>query len=604
MSLPGARLLPLVAGLLLLAGMAHARFEWRDVVQEVQIHADGRVLVTEERTLWTDEDFGEAFICIGHGPGVRVRLLADESGAVSPGPSARAFQQGCSQGTEVVVRNDRRVQERRVRFVYWLEGTVDHYSDVVQWYWNMEQLDHPPILGYRLRVTAPGPMAAPFDAYVHRYANLDLPVVELSADGRVLDVSFRHIPDGDGVEIRWFMDPDLFEQRGTEPAFLRLLEDEAEVAGLQERSRTWRALRNHRAWGLLPLALLGAMGFGIRRSYQAVGREPATDGMLYRFEPPSDLPPAGVTMLMHQDPSSSRAVGGRAWFATIMDLARRGYLRFEGSSQRDLVIVMEPERQRDALLPLESDVLQYLRSALSSRSLRGRVRADADPQRIELKQLTAYGQTHAQPFLLRWAPKVRTWLEGTMGGPLTTEASRKAASSWFGRLVLPLVLLIVGSIALDGWARGFMIAGAVGTVALFIVVGSAMPAWRPEVGREHAGWQGFKRTLTDHTRMKDAPPDFFVLWDRYYCYAAALGVAERYLKTLQRVAPARNLDQSAMIHQARWMGAANASSLSSMSSAINSLSGALASAGASASSGGSSSGGGGGGGGGGSSGGR
>lgn len=596
------RFLLALTALFMLGGLAQARFEWRDVVQDVQIQADGRVLVTEERTLWTDEDFGEAFICIGHGAGVRVQLVVAESGAVSPGPQASAYQQRCSAGTEVVVRNDTRVKERRVRFVYWLEGTVEHYSDVVQWYWNMEQLDHPPIVGYRLRVTAPGPMTEPFDAYVHRYANLDEPVVSLSADGRVLDVSFRRIPDGDGVEIRWLMDPVLFEQRGTAPAFLRLLEDEADVAGLHERSRLWRAIRNHRAWGLLPLALLGVIGFGVRRSYLSVGREPATDGMLYRFEPPSELPPAAVTMLMHQDSSSSKALGGRAWFATIMDLARRGYLRFEGTDKRNLAIILEPEAQRDALLPMESDVLRYLRSAQSSRSVRSRT--STDPQRMDLKQLTAYGQTHAQPFLLKWAPKVRSWLEEMMGGPLTTEASRAAASKWYLRLLLPLIVLIVGSIALDGWARAFMIVGAVGVVGLYIVVGSVMPAWRPEVGREHAAWLSFKRTLTDHTRMKDAPPNFFVLWDRYFCYAAALGVAERYLKTLQQVAPARNLDQSALIHQARWMGAANASSLSNMSSAINSLSSALASAGASASSGGSSSGGGGGGGGGGSSGGR
>jgi uncharacterized membrane protein len=104
--------------------------------------------------------------------------------------------------------------------------------------------------------------------------------------------------------------------------------------------------------------------------------------------------------------------------------------------------------------------------------------------------------------------------------------------------------------------------------------------------------------------MKDAPPDFFGLWDRYYVYAAALGVAERYLKTLQRVAPARGFDEGQMARQAAWLGVSNASDLGSMSRSISSLSSALARSGASASSGGSSSGGGGGGGGGGSSGGR
>ena len=153
-------------------------------------------------------------------------------------------------------------------------------------------------------------------------------------------------------------------------------------------------------------------------------------------------------------------------------------------------------------------------------------------------------------------------------------------------------------------ARVLAIAGGVAAVVAAITAAAALPAWRPEVARERAGWVGFRRTLTDYTRMKDAPPDFFQLWDRYYVYAAALGVAEKYLKTLQRAAPARGMDQQQMVRQAAWMGASNARDLGAMSRSITSLSSALAKSGASASSGGSSSGGGGGGGGGGSSGGR
>jgi hypothetical protein len=114
-------------------------------------------------------------------------------------------------------------------------------------------------------------------------------------------------------------------------------------------------------------------------------------------------------------------------------------------------------------------------------------------------------------------------------------------------------------------------------VLLFAAV--ALPAWTPEMAREHAAWKGFKRTLTDYTRMKDAPPDFFMLWDRYYVYAAALGVAERYLRTLQRAAPAAGMDQRSMAARGAWLGAANARDLGQMSRSISQLSSALARAG-------------------------
>lgn len=80
-----------------------------------------------------------------------------------PGPPARAFSQACedgSAGTELVIQHQRHVQERRVRSHYRVEGTMQAYGDVVQWYWNLIQPDHPPIVGYNLKVAAPGPHGA------------------------------------------------------------------------------------------------------------------------------------------------------------------------------------------------------------------------------------------------------------------------------------------------------------------------------------------------------------------------------------------------------------------------------------------------------------
>jgi len=585
---------PLLAGLLLLAS-AHARFEWRDIVQDVAIGADGGVTVRDERTLWTDEDFGEAFICVGHDRAQRLTLL-EGSGAVSAGPPATAFQQPCSAGTEVVVRQSERVSERRVRFVYRLDGTVEPFSDVVQWYWNLIQLDHPPIRGYRLTVTAPGPMSAPFDAYVMRYANLEIPRVALSEDRRVLTVAFDRIPTGDGVEIRYLMDPALFTVSSSRPGFEALLRDQARISGVQESDRLWRSLRGHPAWGLLPLAWTLWLVAGIFAAWQRVGREPRTDGMRYPFEPPRDLPPAAVTAMMDQ--SFNSAGMGAGWFATIMDLARRGYARFDGDG-RALKVVLDPARDRGPLESFEQQVLDYLRSAAAAGQRRG-----GAAHEVTIAQLETYGRSHAQTFLTRWGPLVRKWVEGFMGGPLVTQESRTVSLRWAARAGMALLASgLLAFLAIDT-ARGLLIAAAVAAGALAIVALGALPAWRPEVARERAGWLGFKRTLTDYTRMKDAPPDFFLLWDRYYAYAAALGVAERFLRTLQRVAPARGVDQDQMVRQARWLGSSNAGSLKGMASAVNALSASLAKAGASASSGGSSSGGGGGGGGGGSSGGR
>lgn len=581
------RIIALVVALLLSGALAQ-RFEWRDVVQRVDIQASGDVIVTDERTLWTDGDFGEAFICIALKPSQRITLL-EGSGAVSPGPPARAFTQSCEGGTELVVRNETRVQERRVRFVYRLEGSIEAYSDVVQWYWIILEQDHPPVIGYRLEVNAPGPMSAPFDAYVHRFNNPELPSVTLSADRSRLTVNFNRIPRGDGVEIRYLMDPALFTVRGTVPGFERLLREEAEIAGIMQRNRELAALRANPAWALLALLVLGYLALGIWRDYRRVGREPQIQTLHYHFEPPSDLPPAAVTALVQQHFSTSSM--GAAFHATIMDLARRGYGRF-ASQGRKFEMELDLSKSEEPLLPFERDVLRYLKSAAQS-NRRG------DPAKLEFGELRRYSQNNAGRFMQSWAKKPRVWVEGHFGGPLTSEESRRAANSWTLRVLGGLAVCGLGIWLTLEPARIAFIVAAVLCIVLMIVAGLALPAWRKEIAPEIYGWQGFKRALADFSIMKDAPDDFFRLWDRYYCYAAALGVAQQFLRNLARAAPLRGIDERTLASRASWMsGSLSGSDFSSLSRSIASLSSALNAASASASSGGSSSGGGGGGGGG------
>ena len=211
-------------------------YEWRDVVQTVDIQANGDVIVTDERTLWTDEDFGEAYICIRLDAGQTLTLLED-SGSLS-GHDANAFQQNCESGAsgqELVVKHPYRINEGRVRFHYRLENTVDFYSDVVQWFWNISGTEDSRITGYSLTVNIPGSMTEPFNAYVHRYSNPEKPLVRLSSDRSQLMVQFEKIPVGNGVEVAYLMNPALFSKKGTMPGFEQALERELKTAGLQEK---------------------------------------------------------------------------------------------------------------------------------------------------------------------------------------------------------------------------------------------------------------------------------------------------------------------------------------------------------------------------------
>lgn len=578
------RFLLSVCALLLVGAVSAQSYQWRDVVQKVNILPGGSVIVDDTRTLWTDDDFGEAFICVHLAPGQRLTLL-EGSGALGPGPSATAFQQACDGGTEVVVKNSVRLSERRVRFVYRLDGALDLRSDVVQWYWQILEQDHPPVRGYSLTVTTPGPSAAPYDAYVHRFANPELPRVSLSDDRSRLDVAFDRVPSGDGVEIRYLMDPALFLDRGSRPGMESFLLAEAKDAGVQ----TMLQVRRSPWWAALPAALLGVTGLASLRDYRRVGREPRDESMKYPFEPPSDLPPAAVTSVLQQ--VANPAGLGPAFHATIMDLMRRGFGTFVTSTKKGEFAIELHDTDRSGLHQFESDVLGYLAKAARTGA----------PSRLSSAELKAYSQRYASAFMSSWGKGVRAWLEDRLGGSLLTADSVKVARKHGGRLLLVALASGVFAFVVTGPARGLVIALAGAALVAAIASKIALVAWRPEVAREVHGWQGFKRTLTDYTRMKDAPLDFFGLWDVYYCYAAALGVADQYLKTLKKAAPIAGADETAMMSRATWLSASSGggfSNLGALSSSISTLSSALSSASASASSGGSSSGGGGGGGGG------
>lgn len=570
---------------LVTSSVSAQEFTWRDVVQEVAIQPDGAVIVEDTRTLTTDEDFGEVFICLNPGPGGTVTLL--EGGALSPGPAATALTQPCedgSGGTELVVRQEGRVGERRVFFRYRLDGSVDAYSDVVQWYWKVLEQEHPRVEGYSLSVTAPGPSTAPYDAFVHRLGNPERPQVTLSENRQQLSVRYDVIPEDTGVEVRYLMSPELFTLTRQEQQLETLLQDEARVAGLERLQAERRAARERvqrLPWWAVPVPLI--VGLLIWRVVRAANRRREQEGTAphYRFEPPTDRPPAAVTGFASK---LSQGGGSAAFFATVMDLARRGYGTFD-SQGKTFNMHLTDEDETD-LLPFERDVLAYLKLAATGKG---------DPRYLEFKELKRYSEKHLSGFLTLWTKDVQGWLKEQIGGPRLEPTSLRETGVMFALALFGTVAFAVGGVLTLGFPQVVFFVGAALCAVLDIAVLSTVPAWRKEVAPEALGWAGFKRTLSDYTQMKRAPDDFFRLWEVYYPYAAALGVAERFLKNMKRAAPER---ASSYTHAPLWLGGGNVQNFSEATSSLNALSSALNSAGVSASSGGSSAGGGGGGGGG------
>ena len=565
-----------------------ASYQWKNVVQNVEILPNGDVIVDDQRTLWTDEDFGEAYICLELTSSQSVELL-EGSGAVGGNVGSQAFMQRCEdnpKGTELVVKHDRRIKEGRVRFHYKLTGATDVYSDVVQWYWIIQEQKHAGVTGYQLTVKTPaGTMSSPYEAYVHRFSNKEIPTVSLSDDRTELNVSFNNIPNRDGVEVRYLMDPALFTVSGSQAGLEKLLEDEIKIAGKMATIQARFAMRSSLYWLAVPFLLLLGLFTGIISAFNRFGKEPDLPKMKYVFEPPSDWPPAGVIALMQQSFSSSSM--GPAFNATVMDLARQGYGEFRSEDGKGKKFEMQLfDKPRDGLEDFEEDVLNYLHRAAGSDNY------------IAFKELKRYSEKNLSKFLPKWGTKVRAWTESQMGGKLTTDESRAQRNRWsLISVVVGLICLACAPMALGGARAGFIVAAIMSFFGGLMAAGISLPAWKPEVAEQVYGWQGFKRTLADYSTMKEAPNDFYHLWDRYFCYAAGFGVAAAFLRNIQKAAPLKGIDEKQLTRSSSWIGSNMSSGdFKSFSKAVSSMSSSLSSS--AASSGGSSSGGGGGGGGG------
>ena len=187
-------------------------------------------------------------------------------------------------------------------------------------------------------------------------------------------------------------------------------------------------------------------------------------------------------------------------------------------------------------------------------------------------------------------------------------AFRRAVAVAFGLLVPGTVGLGFGLSAFSRGGVPWVVAGIFGLVVGVGLGVGATPIlrWSEAAYLEHRRWRNFRRFLVEFSAIEQAPVELLAIWEQYYVYAVALGVAERFLKNVARLAEAKAMPLAAPAWFAAGSGTTGMASLaesmagfqsfvanvSSMTSALSSSSGT----------GGGFSGGGGGGGGGGSSG--
>jgi uncharacterized membrane protein len=292
------------------------------------------------------------------------------------------------------------------------------------------------------------------------------------------------------------------------------------VAG---RPASWQRMEDVRPVIDLGLGVLGALlliggPLLLILLWYLRGRDPRVELPTdYLTEPPSDAPP-GVAGTLLDEKADMQDI-----LATLVDLARRGYLVIEEQASSGLFgssydfVFRRTEKPTDDLASFEKLLLQKITGGGEKKmsSLKNKFYST-----IPKIQSGLYDQMVARGFFRTRPDKVRSRYTGI------------GVALLFGFFILGFVAMV----ALVS-VSGAIICPAVGmgaTLITLIIVGQHMPVKTRKGAEEAARWRAFKRYLQEIERYTDVQ-EATEQYERYLPYAIAFGLERSWTRKFSRV---------------------------------------------------------------------
>lgn len=576
--------------LLALVGMGFASgksYRLERVEQDVYLQSSGLVRVVDTRSFVFEGTYREVYFNIDPHSGGGVRFEKAESldsrpvvYSVDGNRLSITAGKPDNQGNLPPLATD---EARTFRFSYTLSKELDVAPDATLFDRQVLEPVHAPINSYILRLHTPQPVPERFRVFIFT-GQARIGTLEFDPAKQVATVRLAPVSENEFVRSRVILASRVFNsQTLSSPHFEKWLkETEDQTKSFREQSR--RALEPTPAWvgwlGILPVGLLLMMFSKVLKAYWQGGREPAVEdvGRYYR-EPAEAIPPGLVPYVLHQqDPRWGKL--GIAFSATLLEFARKGNLEFVRQRESSLFGVFGKEETRFRLKevpkdtgPFEQRVYSILQSAdngdgtISPDELKKYFQSSTTLA-SQLAQIPReeYEKKHGELIDPASNRQGKAWSLGlTIGGVLLLVAAFLTVPvgiGLFGKVENP-VLWSIASLVVLAAALGF---SGLGMLILAITAYRSLPRWQPDKLLNARRWAAYRNFLADFSQMEQAPPEHFKLWDYHFVYAAALGVAERYLQNLRNLAQTRGRD----IVIPGWVGA-NTGNLNRSMATVNDI---------------------------------
>ncbi len=389
---------------------------------------------------------------------------------------------------------------------YKVHGGLRYYDEGDQVWWKAVYADRPAeVKSSVVIVTVPAPaIIENMDAY---YTTADMQLLDQQT---AKFTAKEAIPPGQPFEVRVQFTHGVVA--GTAPAWQATAEKKETVS-------RWRTVSNV-FFSLLALMLFILSPVAVYLVWYFWGRDPRPQIVpTYLPEPPTDLPP-GMAGTLIDEKADTRDV-----LATIVDLARRGYLRMEeldedddsGYSTRDFLYtkLKEPD---ESLRPYETYLLDKLFGGEADRKLsdlkNSFYRYNEKIKGMLYEELTKEGYFVSNPKTAR-----AKWLIAGIGMLML--------SGIFLCLGLPLLSWLTDVAPLLAFGPGLFGIG-------LLAISYFMPKKTQKGADEAAKWKAFRVYLKDidqYTDLEKATE----LFERYLAYAIAFGLDKKYLSQWEKV---------------------------------------------------------------------
>lgn len=534
---------PLAALMLFALPAAGKDYSIRQVDIEAQLDASGGLAVSEARTYDFEDNFRYAYRTLPLREGVEyaeIGVFDGEQPYVEGGEERPGTYRITRREDEIEVRWFFRARDESRTFTlrYRLTGGLRVHEDAAVLYcqfigpdWSVSNRH------IEIRVHPPEPIAA---TDVQHWWHGPLWAEATSAPDGTITLGCERLPPRQFLEVRALYPPRLFPGAPAQPGTVRaqIQEEEARWAEqANERRAAARAAQERRArlgWiGLRASVLLSGLGlFGWWLLFQRYGRRGEASG----WAPPprrgeGDLAPAFVDHLMHD-----RQVSALGLVATLMDLARRGYLtlREERVEKRGL---FGGERQASEyrldlrradylaragdLLPHEASLMRFL----FEECFPGAEGFRLSDLRKRRREVTA--------FFGRWTKEVKAQArELRHYDPESLRGMRRS-------LVLGAAMIVLGAgaaLLCGPWAL-ILIGSGVLVLLLSLVIVRRTPGGE----EEHRRFRELRRTLQGFAARGGLGGEALERIDLYLIYGLVLGLGAKRLQALAASLPAEAL---------------------------------------------------------------